>query len=64
MVGIGDLLGAQFLAAIGGDMAASPPQITSPATPDSHPPHATPVAAPATCTDPAATAAGYSASST
>jgi hypothetical protein len=42
----------------------SPPPITSPATPDSHPPHAIPAAAPGTCTGPAATADSYSASST
>ena len=64
MPGIGFLLGAEFLAATGGDTAAFATPIAWPATPVWPPPLGTPVVSAATSTDPSATTGNSSASST
>ena len=64
LTGIGDVLGAEFLAVIGGSLTGLPLPTTSPATQASHPRRTTPATAPATCTGPSATTGNYNASST
>jgi hypothetical protein len=64
LTGIGDVLGAEFLAAVGGSLAGLPLPTTSPATQASHPRRTTPATALATCTGRSATTGNCSASST